>query len=130
MRSKCKHLNDDGLCGVATRLAGVPVQSHESTCSFCVASSNPMDENDVTRGLAAAKLIVLKKALPGSLSNIRGVKSCSGKCVWVWSEQLMTWIEDSNNCTFANPECHCENAPPYNGEFDGQMEYTGSCEPK
>ena len=51
----CKHLKD-GVCEIATKLAGIDARAAASTCMACQADIMPMQVNKPTCGLAVATL--------------------------------------------------------------------------
>lgn len=53
---KCEQLKN-GMCLIASSIAGFECPVSESTCNACKKHHTPMTENLITRGLASAKLI-------------------------------------------------------------------------
>ena len=52
---ECKH-KIDGICMVASRIAGIDCRAAQSTCMACKADINPMQPNRPTYGLATVSL--------------------------------------------------------------------------
>lgn len=77
----------DGNCLVASTLAGQNVTAHESTCAACKSNPTPMRDNNVTRGLAIATLMVARKPVPESL-HIAVVNSGPGTEL----RKLIAWL--------------------------------------
>lgn len=85
----CVHFNN-GLCGVASGLAGVQVPTTHALCKTCSRNKTPFADNEITRGIAVAELHKSKLPIPRTLLGVPELASGPGTELkrlisWFWS---------------------------------------------
>lgn len=90
---ECEHFNN-GMCGIATKLAGVDAEATKGACGVCIQQIEPMAENKVTRDLATWALRHDKQAYDALRLRLksRGAGSCLHKLL------SYAGIKPSNKC--------------------------------
>src|SRR5690606_890291 len=68
--NKCIHFAS-GRCGIASRIAGIPVVFDQRACAVCMQQGNPMAENKVTYDIASWAVRKMGKEKEANALNAR-----------------------------------------------------------